>query len=89
MIDVTMEHVVVFFGRVYLALGTNATSHFLAQVFFKTRLTFESLQPLIGFLEYLELSSTLVVVFGYSRNRNSPSWYHGHLTRPGGDLLLG
>jgi len=42
-------------GRGYLALGTNPMSHFLAQVFSKSRLSSKSLEGLIGLLAYLEL----------------------------------
>jgi len=49
-----MEACFRLFGQVNLALGANPTSHFLVQVFLETRLSTESLEPLIGFLAYLE-----------------------------------
>ena len=42
------------FGKVYMALGANTTSHFLAQVFLETRICSESLELLTGFLANLE-----------------------------------
>jgi len=42
-----------FFGRGHLALGTNPTSYFLAQVFLEIRLKSESVEPLIDFLAFL------------------------------------
>jgi len=43
-----------FFGQIYLALGANPMSHFLAHVFLESRLSSESSEPLIGFIAYLE-----------------------------------
>ena len=42
------------FGQLYLALGTNPRSQFLAYVFLENGLWSESLESLIGFLAYLE-----------------------------------
>ena len=42
------------FGKVYMALGANLTSHFLAQVFLETGIWSESLELLTGFLANLE-----------------------------------
>jgi len=36
------------------ALGANPTDYFLAQVFLESRLSSEALEPLIGFVAYLE-----------------------------------
>jgi len=41
------------YGRGFLALDANPTSHFLVRVFFGIRLPSESLEPLIGLLAYL------------------------------------
>jgi len=38
------------FGQVYLALGANSMGHSLAQGFMESRLSFQSSEPLIGFL---------------------------------------
>jgi len=43
-----------FYGQLYPAPGANPMSQFLVQVFLETRLSAESLEPLIGFLAYLE-----------------------------------
>jgi len=42
------------FGQLYLALGANPMSHFLAKFFLQTRLRSASLERLNGFLAYLE-----------------------------------
>jgi len=45
----------VFFGLLYAAMDANPMSRFFrSSFFFKTRLSSESLEPLIGFLAYLE-----------------------------------
>jgi len=43
-----------FFGQIYLALGANPMSQFFGSGFFGTRLSSEPLEPLTGFLAYLE-----------------------------------
>jgi len=41
-----------FYGLLYPALGANPMSQFLGSSFLETRLSSESLEPLIGFLVY-------------------------------------
>jgi len=44
-----------FFSQLYPAMGANSTSQFFGSSFFwKLGLSYESLEPLIGFLTYLE-----------------------------------
>jgi len=52
--DVINGVALAFFGRGHLVLGPNPTSHFWLKCFLDTRLQFLSLEPLIGFLAYLE-----------------------------------
>ena len=52
--DVKMMACFAIFGRVYLDLGANPLSHFLAQVLLETRLWSASLEPSIGFPACLE-----------------------------------
>jgi len=54
MSDVTSGGVLRFFGQFYVALGANPMSHFWLKFFLESRLSSESLEPLIGFLAYLE-----------------------------------
>jgi len=51
---VTSGAVFAFFGLFFAALDANPVSQFFRSVFFETRLSSETLEPLIGFLPYLE-----------------------------------
>jgi len=42
------------FDQVYLSLGANPTSHSFGSMFLETRLSSESLEPMVGILAYLE-----------------------------------
>ena len=52
--NVTSGGVIAFFGRLYTALGANPFSHFWLKFFLETRPKSTSLEPLNGFLAYLE-----------------------------------
>jgi len=52
--DVRSRGIFYFYGKFYPALSANPFCPFFAQVFFKTRLSTEFFEPLIGFLAYLE-----------------------------------
>ena len=52
--NVTSRGVFRFYGQFYPALGANPISQFFGSGFLETSLSSESLEPLIGFLAYLE-----------------------------------